>query len=76
MKVFGYIRISTGDQCKGMGLESQENDIKEYCKLCGLNLDEIFRDIAISALADDRKGLKSMLDSLPADEPCLIIVDI
>ncbi len=74
MKIYGYVRVSTADQCKGKSIESQENDIREYCKLCGKALDGIFSDIAVSGTVYDRKGLTSMLDSLTENEPCLIVV--
>lgn len=74
MKIFGYVRVSTTDQCKGKSIESQENDIKEYCRLCGKEADKIFSDIAISATNPDREGLNSLLNSLTPNEPCLIVV--
>lgn len=74
MKVFGYARVSTTDQCKGKSLESQENDIKEYCKLCGIVIKNIFSDIAVSGTEPNRAGLNSLISDLPGEEPCLIIV--
>ena len=74
MKIFGYVRVSTTDQCKGKSIQSQEKDIKDYCRLCGKEVDKIFSDIAVSGTIYERAGLTSMLDSLTADEPCLIIV--
>lgn len=74
MKIFGYVRVSTTDQCKGKSIQSQEKDIKDYCRLCGKEVDKIFSDIAVSGTIYERKGLISMLDSLTADEPCLIVV--
>lgn len=74
MKIFGYVRVSTTDQCKGKSIESQENDIREYCRLCGKSVEKIFSDIAISGTVFERKGLTSMLDSLTDKEPCLIVV--
>lgn len=74
MKVFGYVRISTTDQCKGKSIQSQENDIKEYCKLCGIAIENIFSDIAISGTETNRTGLNSLISVLPGEEPCLIIV--
>jgi len=74
MKIYGYVRVSTTDQCKGKSIESQENDIREYCKLCGKELNGIFSDIAVSGIIYERDGLISMLDNLAENEPCLIVV--
>ena len=74
MKIFGYVRVSTSDQCKGKSIESQENDIKMYCKLCGQPVYEIFKDIAVSGALAERDGLTLMLNSLTTEEPCLIVV--
>lgn len=48
--VGGYIRVSTEEQSRtGLSLESQEIDIKEYCRRMGYQLTEIYIDKGITA---------------------------
>ena len=49
MSVYGYIRVSTGEQAaSGLGLEGQESAIRGYAMQRGWQLDEIFIDAGIS----------------------------
>jgi len=64
-EVYGYIRVSTDTQAeKGYGLNTQENSIKEYCKINNLKLIEVFKDEGISGTEVNRNGLTDLLASL------------
>jgi site-specific DNA recombinase len=44
VKVVGFCRVSTEDQRQNTSLESQEKDIKDYCRLHDLELVEVVKD--------------------------------
>jgi putative DNA-invertase from lambdoid prophage Rac len=49
MSVYGYIRVSTGEQAaSGLGLEGQEAAIRGYAAQRGWQLDKVFVDAGIS----------------------------
>lgn len=63
-RVFGYIRVSTDTQAdRGMGLKTQEESIRQYCKSSNLELINIFKDKGISGTITDRGGLTDLLAS-------------
>src|ERR1700682_2211325 len=46
---YGYIRVSTEEQAdSGLGLEAQRQRIRNYCKMKGLGLGEIYEDPGLS----------------------------
>jgi len=50
----GYVRVSTKTQLEGNGLDIQIQAIKDYCKENGINLQHIYSDNGISAVAERR----------------------
>lgn len=58
----GYIRVSTPEQAKtGVGLETQQQKIEEFCKEKNFQLFHIFKDEGISATDMSRSGLDELL---------------
>jgi site-specific DNA recombinase len=65
IRVDGYIRVSTEEQStEGVSLPLQEDKIRDYCKLYGLDLVKIERDAGVSAKTMDRPGLATVLEDL------------
>ena len=65
LRVDGYGRVSTEEQEKeGVSLVNQEQRIRDYCKLYGLNLVRMVTDPGVSAKTLDREGVQSVLDDL------------
>lgn len=59
MKAVGYVRVSTEEQARqGVSLEAQEERIRLYCQLQGLELVELIREEGVSAALplSDRPG--------------------
>lgn len=57
-----YTRVSTGDQVKGLSLDSQEEACKEYANRNGFIIREVFREEGETAKTADRKQLIKLLD--------------
>lgn len=75
MKVVAYVRVSTLTQLeKGYGIDTQEEKIKEYCKLNKLELVEIKKDGGISGTSAEREGLLEALNIIESGEAEKIIV--
>lgn len=74
-KVIGYIRVSTLTQLeKGQGLDTQKNEIKDYCKNNNLELIDIKCDGGVSGTSADREGLLEALNILESKKATKIIV--
>lgn len=74
MQVVGYIRVSTdGQESSGLGLADQEQKIRAYCALYGLELVAIHKDAA-SGKDTQRRGLQAALAMLRHGEAAGIVV--
>jgi site-specific DNA recombinase len=63
--VIGYLRVSTEEQANdGLSLTLQEDKVRGYCALYGLDLVRIEKDAGVSAKSLEREGLASVLDDL------------
>ena len=77
-----YARISSVAQAqKGHGLASQETRCREYCRMKGYTVDQVFSDKAVSGLIANRKGITGMLDYIKAKKdkapgtPFVVVID-
>jgi len=73
----GYVRVSTKTQLEGNGLDIQIQAIKDYCKENGINLQHIYSDNGISAVAE-RRAFKKAISRILNDEDIdgLIVYDL
>ncbi len=63
IKAIGYIRVSTYEQAReGVSLESQEQKIRDYCKLKDFEILEILQDAGISAKKLRRPGAQRVIE--------------
>jgi DNA invertase Pin-like site-specific DNA recombinase len=63
IKAIGYIRVSTYEQAReGVSLESQEQKIRDYCKLKDFEILEILQDAGISAKNLRRPGAQRVIE--------------
>lgn len=60
IKAVGYTRVSTGLQPKS-ALESQEAVIREFAKLNGIEVEEVYSDRGISGTTDQRPEFQQMI---------------
>ncbi|MGO9121170.1 MAG: recombinase family protein, partial [Desulfomonilaceae bacterium] len=61
MKAIGYCRVSSQEQVDGTSLKSQEEQIRAYCTMKGIDLAGVLVDAAVSGgkpLADRPAGGK------------------
>jgi site-specific DNA recombinase len=66
-RVVGYVRVSTPGQAeRGISLEAQEERLRGYASLYGLDLVEVIVDAGQSAKTLDRPGLQRALGMLKA----------
>ena len=62
IEVAGYVRTATIPQIKdGVSAETQEKQIKKYCKAIGYKLTKIFSDNGCSGANLERPGLQALL---------------
>lgn len=74
-KAVGYIRVSTEEQVRnGQGLDIQAKEIKEYCKLKGIELIKIFSDEGVSGSKENRKGMNDLLEYIKNNKIDKVIV--
>lgn len=74
-----YARVSSAAQvAKGHGIASQETRCREFARMKGYEVAEVFRDEAISGGIMDRPGMLAMLDYLDRNRssgPIVVIID-
>jgi DNA invertase Pin-like site-specific DNA recombinase len=74
-KVIGYCRVSTEDQSvHGHSLPAQEQKIRQYADLYGMQISEIVTDAGISAKNFNRPGIQSILTMIRKKEVQAVIV--
>jgi len=72
-----YVRVSSDEQAEGLSIESQEEEIREWCGRKDFDLAATFRDEGESAYTDDiakRPGFRKLVDQLPALMPTVVVV--
>ena len=66
MKIIAYVRVSTEQQVEsGLGLEAQENSIREWAKRSSLQVAEVYRDEGISGKTGTDKSGNLQLEKRP-----------
>lgn len=66
MKIIAYIRVSTDQQVEsGLGLEAQENSIRQWAKRSGKEVTEFYRDEGISGKTGTDKSGNLQLEKRP-----------
>lgn len=71
MRAVLYTRVSTAEQTReGVSLDAQEERLKDYCKLQGLDIVKIIREEGISAKKrlEDRPGGKVLFEKINSGE--------
>lgn len=69
----GYIRVSTKMQVEtGVSLETQKQQIENYCKFRNLNLTEFYIDAGISGTNPDRPSLNRLLDGIEKGDRVIV----
>jgi DNA invertase Pin-like site-specific DNA recombinase len=63
-KCFAYLRVSGASQTKGDGFPRQEEAIRDYAKVHGLQVVEVFREKGVSGTVEDRPALARLMVSL------------
>lgn len=67
MRLLGYVRVSTAEQSEsGLGLRSQEQQVRAECEHRGYQLLRIIRDEGQSAATLERPGLRHALERIAA----------
>lgn len=70
-----YIRVSTSEQAQaGFSLPAQEQKIKQYAELYGLQIDEVIQDAGFSAKSMDRPGFQRILQMMNRKEIGALII--
>lgn len=76
IRALGYVRVSTTEQLKGLGLDIQEEGIRDYAKANDLRLVEVHRDEGESGSngLESRTGLAQALARLEDGEASVLVV--
>lgn len=76
IRAVGYRRVSMREQVDGHSLDAQENNIREYARQQGWEVERIYTDAGISAKKDShRPALEQMMQDAAAGKFDVIIVD-
>ena len=76
-KVIGYVRVSTQEQVRdGVSLEMQEERIRAYCTLTGLDNLEIISDRGVSGFKASRPGFQKLITRCFKDAKMVIVYDL
>ena len=59
-RAYAYVRVSTEEQVQNYSLDTQEREIREFCKRQGVELVEVFREEGESAKTANRPVLKAL----------------
>ncbi len=74
-KALGYARVSTEEQAKeGVSLDAQEEHIRRYCELYGLDLAEILIDEGRSGKDMDRPAMRELMERVERGEAEAVVV--
>lgn len=74
-KVIGYVRVSTDKQVEnGVSLEAQQEKLKSYAALYGLELVEVIVEEGASAKTLEREGLRRALKLMEGGEAAGVLV--
>lgn len=74
-RAVGYVRVSTaGQAAEGVSLEAQENRIRAYCELQGLDLVDVIVDAGESAKSLDRPGVQRVLEMARARQVDAVVI--
>lgn len=72
---YGYLRVSTSEQGEtGLGLDVQEDQIRNYCGQNQINLLKIFKDPGHSGADANRPGLQQMITLAKENKISLILI--
>lgn len=75
LPALGYVRVSTEEQSReGVSLPAQEEQIRRYCDLYGLELGEILRDEGQSGKDMDRPAMQELLGRVGRGEVGAVVV--
>ena len=73
-KALGYVRVSTDEQVKeGVSLDAQEEHIRRYCELYGLELAEVLIDEGRSGKDMDRPAMHELIERVERGEAEAVI---
>lgn len=75
IKAVSYVRVSTDEQVKGIGLQVQQKAISMYCKRSGMRVLTEFKDEGISGSnIKDRPGILCLIDGIELGQVQHIVV--
>ena len=64
-RIIGYVRVSSEMQKeKDNSISNQKKSIKDYCNRFDYELVDVYEDLAISGLRDDREGLNNLFNQI------------
>ena len=77
MKAFAYLRVSGKGQIDGDGFQRQEETIREYAKIKGINIVKAFKEKGVSGTANeaDRPAFQAMVSEILKDGVKTVIIE-